>query len=103
MTQERLAALFSSMTPEKIKGFVEGVLEILKIVGDQAAIATADATPGARDYRTAEFDRSAPAGGWMLPAEVKERSRLMAEAIAAEKWEEAAILALKVAAVLAAI
>ena len=52
--------------------------------------------PVARDYNTGELSRTAPPGGWLPHEELREAARRMAEAIAAEKWTEGLLAALKI-------
>ncbi len=52
-------------------------------------------TPAARDYNAASLSREAAPGGWLSHEELRETSRRLAEAVAAEKWTEGFVAALK--------
>lgn len=51
---------------------------------------------GARDYRTAELSREAAPGGWISRAELDRTNQQLIEAIAAEKWIEGVVAAVRV-------
>jgi hypothetical protein len=57
-------------------------------------------TPRPRDYSAATLSREAPAGGWLSDAELHETTRRFAEAVAAEKWTDGVVFALRVFALL---
>lgn len=53
-------------------------------------------TPGAVDYETAGLSRAAPAGGWISSDELRAATQRMAEAIAAEKWIDGMVTAIRI-------
>ncbi len=52
-------------------------------------------TPAPRDYASAGLDRSAPGGGWIGDDELRATSQRLTEAIAAEKWTEGVLFAIR--------
>lgn len=52
-------------------------------------------TPAPVDYAVADLPRSAPPGGWISPSELHNTARSMAEAIAAERWTDGLLTALR--------
>lgn len=58
--------------------------------------------PAAHDYASAGLSRAAPAGGWLSDAELDAAVQRMGEAIAAEKWVDGALFAIRVLSAIAA-
>jgi hypothetical protein len=52
-------------------------------------------TPAPHDYNAAGLPRATAGGGWLSHEELRDTARRMAEAIAAEKWTDGLITALK--------
>jgi hypothetical protein len=47
------------------------------------------------DYNTATLPADVPAGGWLSPTELRRTSQELTEAIAAEKWVDGCVCALR--------
>jgi hypothetical protein len=75
--------------------FVKAAKRVIDAMLLETARATPEPTPGRRDYETAGFSREAPAGGWISAGELRRTTQLMSEAIAAEKWTEGVMLAVR--------
>jgi hypothetical protein len=52
-------------------------------------------TPAAVDYGSAELSREAAPGGWMAHEELRGTVQKLGEAIAAEKWTDGVLFAIK--------
>jgi len=52
-------------------------------------------TPAACDYERAGLRRDTPAGGWVSHDELRETARRLGEAVAAEKWTEGLVEAVR--------
>jgi hypothetical protein len=102
MNLERIAEIARSLDQATIQSFVHAARLTVEAIIGEADKAAAAQTPGTTDYRTATHDRSAPAGGWIVPDEVRHTSRAMVEAIAAEKWVDGFVTAVKAIAMIAA-
>jgi hypothetical protein len=68
------------------------VIDALLIEGERVREAQ---TPAKRDYDGAELPRSTPAGGWLSHEELRVTAQRLAEAVAAEKWIDGLIFAVK--------
>ncbi len=53
-------------------------------------------TPGPRDYARADLPRDTPAGGWLDDAELRDVTRRLSEALAAERWTDGLLCAIRV-------
>lgn len=51
--------------------------------------------PAPRDYNDADVEAGAAPGGWISDAELHDTTRRLAEAVAAEKWADGALLAIR--------
>lgn len=52
-------------------------------------------TPAPRAYAEAGLSREAPAGGWLSDDELRRAAQRMTEALAAEKWVDGVVFAVK--------
>jgi hypothetical protein len=87
--------LVKSLDPATIQAFVTAarrVIDALLIEGERIRQTQ---TPTPRDYNAAGLPRATAAGGWLSHEELRDTARRMAEAIAAEKWTDGLITALK--------
>ena len=103
MTLEQLNAILPKLTPQVMQNFVHAARTFIDSVAVEAAAVAAKETPGATDYRTANHDRSPPTGGWIDFDEVRQKSKQMTEAIAAEKFADGVITTLQALALFGAI
>lgn len=52
-------------------------------------------TPGAQDYDAAGLPRESAPGGWLSHEELRGTAQKMAEAVAAEKWTDGLVFAIR--------
>ncbi len=97
MNLEELVRQIDAGTARAFVTAARHVIDALLIEGQRAA---ETCTPEPRDYNTAELPRSAPAGGWLSHEELRETAQRLAEAMAAEKWIDGLIFAVKLFTVL---
>lgn len=85
-----------------IQSFTRAALDVIQVVLNEAEKRAATATPDKVDYAHADHDWSAPAGGWLTPDEIRTAITEITEAIAAEKWFDGFVAAVKMMAACAA-
>jgi hypothetical protein len=90
-----LTALLSSVRPETARAFVTATWSVIQAVRAELDESAQRRTPAGRDYRERSLSRTAPAGGWLTDEELCKTAEALAEAIAAEKWTDGLITALK--------
>jgi hypothetical protein len=81
-----LMTLVKSLDAPTARAFVTAarhVIDALMIEGERIQQTQA---PAPRDYNAGALDRTAPAGGWLSHAELRDTTQRLSEAIAAEKW-----------------
>lgn len=99
MDLPNLATAASKLPHSVLESVVHTVRTLVDALADQAA--TPPGTlPGGTDYSTADHDASAPAGGWLSVDELRDRSKQMTEAIAAEHFEQGFLMAVQLMAML---
>jgi hypothetical protein len=76
------------------------VIDALMIEGQRVRQTQA---PPPRDYAGAALSRETPPGGWISDDELRSASQRMNEAIAAEKWSDGVLFALRALSALGAI
>ena len=77
------------------RAFVTAARHVIDALLIEAERVRQTQTPVPRDYAEAELPRSAPAGGWLSHEELGHTAQRLAEAIAAEKWTDGLLFALK--------
>jgi len=77
------------------RAFVEAARKVIDAMLIEAERARAEETPAECDYNAAELSRSAPAGGWLSHADLRRTAQQMAEAVAAERWTDGLVFALR--------
>lgn len=92
MDLQRLARSIDAGTARAFVTAARHVIDALLIEGRRVQQTQ---TPGPRDYEAAELSRAAPPGGWLTQAELGDTARRLAEAIAAEKWTDGVIFAVR--------
>ncbi len=91
-----LESVMQQINPTTAQAFVRAarhVIDALLIEGQRVRAAQG---PEMVDYETAGLPREAPAGGWIADDELRAGVQQMSEAIAAEKWVEGAVFAIRV-------
>ena len=92
MELKQLIGAIDARTAQSFVSATRRLLEVLLVEGQRVSAAQ---VPGKRDYNTTEIDRGGPASGWLSRDELRAASTEMAEAIAAEKWTEGVMVALR--------
>ncbi|MCG3127304.1 MAG: hypothetical protein CHACPFDD_02162 [Phycisphaerae bacterium] len=97
------AAIVKRIDPATARAFVSAaraVIDAMLIEGERVRQAQA---PARRDYGSAGLPADAPAGGWISDSEVRSAAQKMSEALAAEKWVEGVMFAIKALSALGAV
>ena len=103
MTLEQIKGVAEKLDPATIQTFVHTARLVVEAVADEAQASASTQMPGQTDYATATLDHSTPAGGWLNVEQIRETSRKMTEAVAAEKWVDGFICAVQFMAMIGAI
>ncbi len=77
------------------RAFVSAARHVIDAMLIEAEQVKQTQTPGAVDYASAGLSREAPGGGWISDGELRRTTQQMSEAIAAEKWTDGAVFAIK--------
>lgn len=85
------------------QAFVSAARHVIDALLIEARRVQAQQPPAARDYRGAALPRESPAGGWLAHEELALTAQRMAEAIAAERWVDGALFAVRMLAMLGAV
>jgi hypothetical protein len=91
-----LVNLAKNIDVETARAFVTAARHVIDAMLIEGERVRQTQTPVARDYNAATLPRTTPAGGWISHEELRETSRRMSEAIAAEKWIDGFIAALQI-------
>jgi hypothetical protein len=102
MNLEKIKAIAQSLDAGTVQSFVHAARLAVEAIINEADQVAATATPDKVDYATADHDRSSPAGGWIVPDELRHAGQAMVEAISAEKWVDGFVTAVKAMALIAA-
>lgn len=78
-----------------VRAFVTAARHVIDALMIEATRLEQVRTPGVRDYATAELSREAPGGGWIASDELRATTQKLTEAIAAEKWVEGFVVAVR--------
>lgn len=78
------------------RAFVEPARNVVAALLIEAEQVQAQQTPPPHDYRSAELSRESPAGGWLAPSELRRMAQELAEAVAAERWVDGFVTAVRV-------
>lgn len=90
-----LLSVIRRIDTETARAFVQAARHVVDAMLLEAERMEQTGTPTARDYNTAALPRDAPAGGWLSHAELRQTARELSEAIAAEKWVDGVVLAIR--------
>jgi hypothetical protein len=91
-----LTKLARAVDAETARAFVTAARHVIDALLIESARAEQTRTPAERDYESATLSRTAPAGGWLAHGELRQTAQRLAEAIAAEKWTDGMMFALRV-------
>jgi len=90
-----LTKLANAIDAQTAQAFVTAARHVIDALLIEAARVDQTCTPEPRDYESATLSRAAPPGGWLSHAEMRETAQRLGEAIAAEKWTDGVVLALR--------
>jgi len=90
-----LQRLLKNIDAETARAFIGATRHVIDALLLEAALVEEKGTPAARDYENARLSRATPAGGWMSHEELRETTRNMAGALAAEKWADGVMFAIR--------
>lgn len=90
-----LQQLFEQINPQTARAFVGAARNLIDALLIEAERIRAAQPPGVIDYDTAVIDRTTPPGGWLAPDELRRATQRLTEALAAEKWLDGMLVALR--------
>ncbi len=91
----RIDELLKAIDAETARAFVQAARSVIDAMLIEAARIEETQTPAVIDYEHAALSREAPAGGWISHAELRRTTQQMAEAMAAEKWVDGMLAAIR--------
>ncbi|MEP0845587.1 MAG: hypothetical protein HRF50_02070 [Phycisphaerae bacterium] len=91
-----LRTLASAVDAPTARAFVSAARHVIDALLIEAARVQQAQSPAPRDYENAGLPRTTPAGAWIAHDELRETARRMGEAIAAEKWTDGVLFAIRV-------
>lgn len=98
-----LEAILSRIDTASARAFVGGARRLIDAMLIEGQRVRQTQTPTGVDYTSAGLQADTPAGGWISDEELRGATQRMSEAIAAEKWTEGVLFALKALSALGAI
>ncbi len=93
-------AMVRNIDASTAQAFVTATRHVLSALVVEVERVAATQTPPPRDYNTAELSRESAPGGWISPQELRATAQRLTEALAAEKWTDGFVAALKFVAAL---
>lgn len=90
-----LRTIIERLDAGTVRAFVSAARYVIDAMLIEAEQVKQTQTPGVVDYESAGLSREAPAAGWISDAELRRTTQQMSEAIAAEKWTDGAVFAIK--------
>lgn len=88
--------LLQRVNPGTARAFVSAARHMIDALMIEGARLRQAQTPAPRDYNTQPpLSAEAPPGGWIADEEARDAAQRMAEAMAAEKWADGAVAAIK--------
>lgn len=90
-----LTAILKNIDAATARAFVKAARHVIDAMLIETQRVRQTQTPGARDYDSADLSREAPPGGWLSDEELRATSQKLSEAIAAEKWTDGVIFAVR--------
>ncbi len=92
MTLDELARSIDATTARAFVAATRHVIDALLI---EAARVRQTQTPALRDYESAALPSDTPPDGWIGHEELRRTTQQMSEALAAEKWGEGVLFAIR--------
>lgn len=90
-----MKAILRKIDAETARAFVGAARHLIDAMLIEGQRVRQSQSPGTIDYDNASFSRSGPAGGWLSDSELRSATQKMSEAIAAEKWTDGVVFALR--------
>ncbi|MFH1745673.1 MAG: hypothetical protein ABIG44_01380 [Planctomycetota bacterium] len=90
-----IEALAKQLDASTARAFVTAARHVIDALMIEAEQVRQTQTPTARDYDNAELPRDMPGGGWLSHDELRNTTQRLAEAIAAEKWTDGVVFAVR--------
>ena len=90
-----LQTLLQHVDAKTARAFIAAARHVIDAMLIEAQRIRQTQTPGARDYDTAGLSRESAAGGWLSQDELRRTAQKMAEAVAAEKWTDGLVFAIR--------
>ena len=90
-----IEALVKRVDAETARAFVSAARHVIDALLIEAERIEQTQTPTKRDYNEAGLPRGTPSGGWLSHEELRGTAQRLAEAIAAEKWTDGLICAVR--------
>ncbi|HUU97908.1 MAG TPA: hypothetical protein VM487_19400 [Phycisphaerae bacterium] len=90
-----LKTLLQNVDAKTARAFIAAARHLIDAMLIEAQRVRQTQTPGARDYDAAELSRESAPGGWLSHEELRGAAQKMAEAVAAEKWTDGLVFAIR--------
>jgi hypothetical protein len=90
-----LKTLLQRIDVETARAFVIAARHVIDAMLIEAERIREVQTPAVRDYNAATLPRESPGGGWLSHDELRGTTQKMAEAMAAEKWTDGLLFAIR--------
>ena len=90
-----LKTLLRHVDARTARAFITAARHVIDAMLIEAQRIRQTQTPGARDYDAAEISRESAPGGWLSHEELRGTAQKMAEAVAAEKWTDGLVFAIR--------
>lgn len=98
-----LERVLRSIDAETARAFVVASRHVIDALMIEAARIQQTKAPIVVDYESATLRRDAPGGGWIGDDELRATTQRMSEAIAAERWIDGALFAIRALSALGAL
>jgi hypothetical protein len=98
-----LQSLLSSIDANTARAFVSAARHVIDALLVEAERIEQMNPPQPRDYTSATLQNDSPAGGWLSHSELRSAAQNLAEAVAAEKWTDGVIAAVRTLALFGAL
>ena len=90
-----LRSLARNIDANTARAFVTAARHVIDALLIEAERVRKTQTPRRRNYNRAGLPRDTAPGGWLSHEELRETARRLSEAVAAEKWTDGLVFALK--------
>jgi hypothetical protein len=94
-----LQSILKQIDAPTAEAFVRAARNVIDAMLIEVQRVRAVSTPEPRDYNAAALPRAAPPGGWLSADELRQTTQELTEAIAAEKWVDGVLFAVKALAI----